>query len=250
MCECARREGSSSSTLVLFCFTIFLLFSDIYFFLVRSTVVGCHFCTVGFLLSNGPSECCLNGTKGKTAIASRSHFYVLLMMMIECESVVQMRTVSCLIFYVSKIPASELVRLFICSFSLRKILILPCWLLVRYTQWANVSKNGVRNVFFLHHLRFSFVVLFVFCARRERERKRARNSDLVAFLVDVYSLTFFLCSFCWLLNSFLIFNALKLVEGILFIIADVIPSNGSSTIPHILLRYILSVICMHNICLA
>lgn len=30
--------------------------------------------------------------KGKTAIASRSHFYVLLMMMIECESVVQMRT--------------------------------------------------------------------------------------------------------------------------------------------------------------
>lgn len=91
-------------------------------------------------------------------------------MMIECESVVQMRTVSCLIFYVSKIPASELVRLFICSFSLRKILILPCWLLVRYTQWANVSKNGVRNVFFLHHLRFSFVVLFVFCARRERER--------------------------------------------------------------------------------
>lgn len=91
---------------------------------------------------------------------------------------------------------------------------------------------------------------FICVLRTERERKRARNSDLVAFLVDVYSLTFFLCSFCWLLNSFLIFNALKLVEGILFIIADVIPSNGSSTIPHILLRYILSVICMHNICLA
>lgn len=105
---------------------------------------------------------------------------------------------------------------------------------------------------------FSFIIwdsLLSFCLcfvneERERERKRARNSDLVAFLVDVYSLTFFLCSFCWLLNSFLIFNALKLVEGILFIIADVIPSNGSSTIPHILLRYILSVICMHNICLA
>lgn len=64
----------------------------------------------------------------------------------------------------------------------------------------------------LLYLRFSFVVLFAFV---EQRRKRARNFDLVslAFLSMFIPLTF-LRSVCWLLNSFLIFNALKLVEGI------------------------------------
>lgn len=187
-------------------------------------------------------------------------------MMIECESVVQMCTVFmlilCLKFWLTGARILCFLPLFVffcCVVSVKKSSF--C-----YADFSNEIYNVqkfykhihsvcTRNVFsliicfcswlsmfrLLLYLRFSFVVLFAFV---EQRRKRARNFDLVslAFLSMFIPLTF-LRSVCWLLNSFLIFNALKLVEGI-FVLFLLMLFQAIAQLRS--LRYILSVICIHN----
>lgn len=180
-------------------------------FAFASGVLFCARCSIFMWLascSNGPFECCIKCAKGKTAIASRSHFYVLLMMMIECESVVQMRTLFlAYIAFEEILPFRSCCRFF-------PIESLHFSTLTSRSERTKFHWKPLFSTFFLL-LRFLMFVGLVCVVKRGYVHVIL---ILVAFVSVLVFPTFFLPLVCWLLILFPIFNALKSVEEIFLLI--------------------------------